>query len=101
MPTRIKILGQWVKVVYVDLPIEPDTKESDRGNCKPDERLIQINKSDPKHIQRQTLFHEVIHCILYFTGQSAQLDEEKEEGLVLAIEHGLWDMLPELAKLRS
>jgi hypothetical protein len=37
-----------------------------------------------------TLLHEIIHSILYVSGQSAIIDDEKvEEGIVTALENGL------------
>lgn len=38
----------------------------------------------------QTLLHEVIHAILFRSGNKFQLNPELEESVVRAMEHGLW-----------
>ena len=38
----------------------------------------------------QTLLHEVIHACLFRSGSKYQLDERLEEGIVRALEHGLY-----------
>lgn len=44
------------------------------------------------------LLHETLHALLYVSGHSEQLTEEQEEGIVLALEHGLSQLYQRIPK---
>jgi hypothetical protein len=69
-----------------DYLIKYSKSQKDYGGFKPYEPL----KIKDDKMKLSSTLHEVIHGILYETGWSAMLDDEKmEEGLTLAIEHGI------------
>ena len=78
-------MGIPFKVTYV----AKIDKENSMGESNGAERRIKIQKGLDTSIEEATLMHEIIHSILYLTGQAEQLNEDQEEGLVLALEHGL------------
>jgi hypothetical protein len=49
--------------------------------------IIKSDVSDTEY--ESNLLHEILHAILYVSGQSEQLSDEHEEAIVLALEHGL------------
>lgn len=67
-----------------------------------DDGLIEINAAllnRPAHLRR-TLMHECIHVVVVMSGQKSTLalDEDKEEGLVEAMEHGLFPIMKHFVK---
>lgn len=91
---KIPIMGIEFKITY---PVKIDKKDNDIGESNGAERTIKIKKSLTDEVKRSTILHEIIHSILYVTGQSEGLSEKQEEAIVLALEHGL-DPLYELRK---
>lgn len=82
LPSEVMVLGHLFRVRLV-----PDVE--DLGSCTGHKRVITISEEQTQEQAESTLLHEIIHAALYVTGQSETLGEEREEGLVLAIEHAL------------
>lgn len=86
LPKSINVMGHKIKIVLND---DPDN----HGSTNPQERIIYIRKQDSAEVQRATLLHETIHCILYFSGLSNLLAAEMEEAIVVAVESGLFPLV--------
>jgi hypothetical protein len=87
----VNILGVPFTVQYVDRLKDTDNS-SLSGETDGSQHLIKISKSENATSDRveMTLLHEIIHAILYISGQSAAIDNNSlEEGIVLALENGL------------
>lgn len=59
-------------------------------------RTIKIKKEMPDDMKWETLFHELIHAAIGLSGISDTLEswgDSIEEGIVVAIEHGLGEIL--------
>jgi hypothetical protein len=84
-PNQIKILGRTFSIV------NSKTTHDDYGETEGAAGKIVIDHS--KHTSQEeldsTLLHEIIHGILYISGQAETLSEHQEEGLVIALENGL------------
>lgn len=76
---RIWICGHEVRIQY-------RTKLSADGFFHADKDLIQI-KLIPTW--KDTLLHEILHAVLYYSGHSQKFEENDEEALVMALENGL------------
>jgi len=50
---------------------------------------VSLTENSTKELRESTSFHELLHAILYVTGQSEMLTTEQEEALVVAVEHGV------------
>lgn len=89
-PRRIKVCGVWFSIQYVEGLVD-EKGEAMSGDCAPTTRKIRIctAQNDTPELIEATLLHEVLHAILFVTGQSQHLKSDREEGLVLALEHGL------------
>lgn len=89
LPSEVTILGQ--SFTIVDKKLE----EGNYGETCGASGKIEIDKT--KHTSQElldsTLLHEVIHGILYVSGQSEMLSEQQEEGLVIALENGLRNII--------
>ena len=84
-PRRIMVLGHEVTVTYRKrLPGGRD------GMFNSDPMQIFIRVSDN---WRSFLNHELLHAMLFLTGQSQGLSEDEEEGIVMAIETGMKSLL--------
>lgn len=73
----------------------------DFANCVDDEEVIYLRSGLKGNVAEQSLLHEVIHGILYRSGNKFQLEEGQEEAFVRAIEHGLWQAGYRLTDNRS
>lgn len=64
------------------------------GSCYGPKREIEISLSE-SHTREElleTLWHEIIHAVLYVSGQSSTLNnDDQEEGIVVALEGFLAD----------
>ena len=97
LPKRLLICGVPHVVKYVD-KIKGVDGEIVYGMYHQRDRVIEI-ATNPQHSQETllaTLLHECIHGILYLSGHSEELDGGKEEALVIALEHGLVGVIPQL-----
>lgn len=56
-----------------------------------DEKTIKVKISDDS-TTRRTVLHEIVHAILFESGMTWLLESSPglEEGIVRALEHGLW-----------
>ena len=70
-------------------PVKVDKKDKHVGESEGSARTIKVKKSLTPEVKTATLIHEILHSILYVSGQSERLTEEQEEALVLALEHGI------------
>ena len=71
-------------------------KEGAHGDTDIENRIIRIDASVPIEEQKQILFHECLHAVLFLGGQTEDISEEKEEALVRCIENLLW---PSISKI--
>jgi len=87
--TIVSIMGIPFKFEYVD-KISSEGEHL-AGITHPSDRKIQVSTKDNEsaELRESTALHEIIHGILYVTGQSELLTSEQEESIVVAIEHGL------------
>jgi hypothetical protein len=73
--------------------VKVDEKDEHVGETDGVERTIKVKKSLTNTIKNDTMVHEICHAILYVSGQTEGLTEEQEEGIVLALEHGLTQVM--------
>ena len=70
-------------------------KDSEGSNCGTTDRQgriieISLKENETDDQLESTILHEIIHAILYASGNHALInDEDKEESIVLALEYGL------------
>jgi hypothetical protein len=83
---KIPIMGIPFTITF---PVKVDKKDNHVGESDGTERTIKVKKSLTDDVKRSTLLHEILHSILYVTGQAENLTEKQEEAIVLALEHGL------------
>ncbi len=97
LPKRIVICGVPHTVKYVD-KIKGEGGEIVYGMYHQRDRIIEIaiNPQQSQETLLATLLHECIHGVLYLSGHSEGLDGEKEESIVIALEHGLMGVIPQL-----
>jgi len=81
---------------YPELTINylPDLDCGSYGECIADKGIINISlsRNTNQALLDKTLFHELLHYVLYKTGWSemiSNLGEKSEEGLVLMLENNL------------
>ena len=79
MSRSVDVLGQPYEIIRQ--PLE------DHGRCDTERKCIVISETTGQ--EGQTLLHEVLHAILAESGLS-WIVGESEEGIVRAIEGGLW-----------
>ena len=93
LPKVLKICGRRVKLrTRFGLKLNGETVY---GYFDTGENSIWINTAKRDHVA-STLLHEIIHAILFYSGQSQSLEETQEEGITVALEHALSDLLPVL-----
>jgi hypothetical protein len=90
LPPHLIICGKKVLIKRVKRLTDYDGNEL-AGMFDSEKLAIFVSKS-VRHNHRDTLLHEIIHAILFFSGHNELLGE-KEEALVRALEHGLSDVL--------
>lgn len=93
-------MGKRFRIKYIS-NLEEDGHELD-GRAWVDDNCIEINAElidNPAHLRR-TLMHECLHVIMSMSGQKEglKLDEGQEEGLVAALEHGLFPIVKHFTK---
>lgn len=93
-PKKIMILG--VEFIVKYLPAS--RMDGDLGSADVQARTIKILETQDDANAASTLLHEVIHVILYMSGQGELLGmtgdkDTREESLVLALEHGLFSLV--------
>ena len=86
IPKSITLLGKKIKIHY-----EP--METNLGLSNFSEMAIYINSKQSIEEAKNTLLHECMHMILYIAGVSFMFDENLEEAIVRALEHGLVDIV--------
>lgn len=88
-PKKIMVMGKTIDIKYV----KKVDKQDSMGECNGPERLIKIRDSLQGEQLDDTILHEIIHQIIYLSGQGEHLTDEQEEGLVLAISTGLLPLI--------
>ena len=78
----VKICGVPYKIEYCD---ENFSYDDHFGRIIYSEGVIRINRSCSEAIRKEILFHEIIHGILFHTGQHAHNDESLVQALGNAI----------------
>jgi Zn-dependent peptidase ImmA (M78 family) len=86
LPKKLKILGRPFIVEYKDFE-KLVQHNGMSGNCTGHKQLIQIDSSNPRERQENTLLHEIIHLI------SDDLSLEFSEETVKRITTGLYQVL--------
>lgn len=88
----IKIMGQKIKIIRVK-----DMKNF--GEFDGDKGEIHIKKGLQPEQELDTILHECVHAVLFYSGQSFVIDnEELEEGIVRAIEYNYLPIVKEVLK---
>tara|TARA_R100000742_G_C4256970_1_gene74823 strand:+ start:129 stop:404 length:276 start_codon:yes stop_codon:yes gene_type:complete len=86
-PEKIKILGQWAKVQYVDLTKGGEAVgEVLYGDCDVATRTIRIEKSLDDNLTKRVIKHETMHMKLGLSGLSEILTDEQEEAICVLVE---------------
>lgn len=78
-PRTVVICGHEIKIKY-------RKKMNNLGEFYGDEKLILICNDDK---WREHLLHEILHAVMFYSGQSEHLSASKEEAFVRALENGL------------
>jgi hypothetical protein len=81
-PKHLDILGHRFKIEYSNEAINGNLA----GACDGHGRKIYVWLAPDWQL---TLFHEMVHAVLFLTGHSFRMSESEEEALVRALEHGL------------
>lgn len=82
LPKEVVVLGQAFKIRLMPAV-------DDDGSCDGPRRLIQVSEEQDQEAADSTLLHEIIHAALFVSGHAETLGNEREEGLVLVLEHAL------------
>lgn len=85
------VLGKRVKIQYIDEIIAAE--DGIFGDFNGATMTIRVRKDLPKKELESTILHELLHAILFITGQSFVLSSDTEEAFVRALEHGLIDLV--------
>jgi hypothetical protein len=94
LPHKVRIGNRTVNIHYKHQVLS-DNGEELAGQCVAPQESIEISLSDntTRKLILSTLWHEVLHYVLYYSGQCVALervDMEREEGVVLALENVLF-----------
>jgi len=95
-PSSIFIKGTPFDIIYEDVVTDGDEKEELYGLTDVQALWIKISlsKNTTEELLQKTLFHEVIHATLGMGGQGDTIGDEKiEEGIVVCLENGLWQLM--------
>jgi hypothetical protein len=81
-PVKVQILGEWIRVQYLD-----DVPDDDfvHGDYNDDKNLIRIRKQDPETMAK-TLMHELGHALLTKSGWAEELGTRTEEAICRLLE---------------
>lgn len=88
-PESVNILGQVFRIKYVK------RLKGGLGETRNDKRVILIKECSEAEMEA-TLFHEIIHAVLFISGLSFVIDPDQEgaeEAVVRALEHGLMPLI--------
>jgi len=93
-PTEENILGTEFTVDYVGIKQLSGTPDEDvHGETHGFQKKILIRDSLTGDDLVSTLLHEYMHAILHVSGWTYALDEKHEEGVVSALESGLYPII--------
>lgn len=82
LPNEITVLGQTFQIRLVP-------SVDDDGTCDGPNRMITVSETQTQAEADSTLLHEIIHAALFVSGHAETLGDDREEGIVLALEHAL------------
>ena len=86
-PDRVKILGQWITILYVDLKKEGENHDEILyGDCDSRARIIRIEKTLDDDLTKRILNHEKYHMKLGLSGVAELLTSDQEEALAVLAE---------------
>ena len=86
-PDRVKILGQWCAVKFMDLKEEGQrNNETLYGDCDLATRTIRVEQSLDDDLAKRVLKHEKMHMKLGLSGLSELLTLEQEEAICVLME---------------
>lgn len=86
-PSSLKVFGHTIKILYCHKM--PKNYMDCYGVCFFNEKRIYLSLDQPKDELERTLFHELCHMFLWLSGHRFKLNDEDEEALVRALEHGV------------
>ena len=95
MPHKVRVGNKLVPIDYPEIVLALDgSGEELSGQCDPINGKISISRTDntSRKLLRSTLLHEVIHYMLYVSGQASVLERahiDREEGVVITLEINL------------
>lgn len=99
-PKQLQVLGVVFDCSWDTASMPADSKD-DYGETLFEDRRLCINS--PKHKTAEslerTVFHELMHACLALAGQDQHLDDKTEEGVIRALENGMYPVLLELVEL--
>ena len=87
MPKSVTVLGHKINIKVVE-HLDDDGQEL-LGAFNAETKTIFLSKGCDKSV----LLHEVIHAAIYLSGNSEGLSANREEAIVLALEHALFPLL--------
>lgn len=95
-PKRIVIMGVEFTVSYPDR-----IDDGNSGETVLNHRTIKISKAEngTHAMVMRTLWHEAFHALLHVSGYSEFLDNQREEALVVLLEHGVEGLFKQLGKV--
>lgn len=86
-PDRVRILGQWINILYVDLKPEGEkANETLYGDCDSTTRIIRVDKSVDDDLCKRIIKHEKMHMKLGLSGLTEILTLEQEEAICVLAE---------------
>lgn len=91
IPSHVVVLGKKIKIKRHKKLVDT-TKRELFGLFDSDTMTIHLSRS-PLHSEKSTLLHEILHAIMFITGQNEILEFEQEEAIVRAIENGLFPLV--------
>lgn len=102
VPVRIPLLGKIAKIQYPDI-LTDESGQALNGETMPDSNLIRIAKQHHANDTDlfATLFHELLHLALHYSGHAEMFEAKQEEALVLALEMGMAPLLSLKPKLKG
>ena len=86
--SKIRCLGQWVRIEHCDLTKANDDQTALLGHCLADKRLIKIEETLDYAEYDRVLRHEIFHMRLAISGLSQMegMSEDLEEALATLAE---------------
>ncbi len=84
-PSKINVLGTELTIKFAK-----ESEDGTLGAFHADAYLMYLLNQP---MWEKTLLHEVLHAIIHYSGWGSKMDDKDEEGLVRALETGLWPLI--------